>query len=56
MRDFLKNNPTETNVFAADAPALAEAVAHYYEELAAYCRSLAPGQAASAPPPKVSQI
>lgn len=56
MRDFLKNNPTETNVFATDAPALAEAVAHYYEELAAYCRSLAPGQAASAPPPKVSQI
>ena len=49
MRDFLKNNPTETNEFAADAPALAEAVAHYYEELAAYCRSLAP----SAPSPKI---
>lgn len=49
MRDFLKNNPTETNEFAADAPALAEAVAHYYEELAAYCRSLAPGQASPVP-------
>lgn len=48
MRDFLKNNPTETNEFAVDAPALAEAVAHYYEELAAYCRSLAPHQAAPA--------
>mgnify|MGYP002624239390 CR=1 FL=1 len=49
IRDFLKNNPTETNEFATDAPVLAEAVAHYYEELAAYCRSLAP----SAPSPKI---